>query len=360
MARIDVDNHFTDAEGNNYNIHMTDHTQGPFQEVLDGICNFIINTAIGGPGIIWTGWVEMIPGNFVYWVDPGSPLCVFLDAEALVQHPDNFLCFRRNGNGITITHFGPFGWNKGWDLKKVKAARKHAKDLAKEAEKEQQRMEEEREIWDKEDPPLSEKTPSKRQQRLPGLNLTKSEALEEMQAKVLKKVGGLVARKTLVRAAIVAGKQAVKAIAKASAKAAPKSVLKKVPLIGLVAGVGFGVSRAVHGDFAGAGMAVASGAVSLVPGVGTVASLAIDGALLVRDVGDDIKKEAQEEEAKQKALYDKELQEWTADKDKMIRLIEHRIEELRNAQDGCNHCVEGCDHLIELYKKAGAGDEAKE
>ncbi|XP_041472509.1 uncharacterized protein LOC121421776 [Lytechinus variegatus] len=112
MERIDVDTLCRDAKGNYYNIHMTKHTQGPLLEVLDSIRNFIFDTAISGTDIIWTGWEEVMPGDFVYWIHPGSHLYVFLDAEA-AQHTYNSLCFTRNGNQITITNFGPFGWNKG-------------------------------------------------------------------------------------------------------------------------------------------------------------------------------------------------------------------------------------------------------
>lgn len=67
-------------------------------------------------------------------------------------------------------------------------------------------------------------------------------------------------------------------------KAGAKSLIKKIPGIGLLAGLGFGVSRAMEGDFTGAGMEVASGIAGTVPGLGTAASLGLDAALLARDV----------------------------------------------------------------------------
>lgn len=70
-----------------------------------------------------------------------------------------------------------------------------------------------------------------------------------------------------------------------AAKAGGKSLLKKIPGIGLLAGLGFGGMRALSGDWAGAGLEVASGAASLVPGVGTAASLGIDALLMGRDAG---------------------------------------------------------------------------
>jgi len=80
-------------------------------------------------------------------------------------------------------------------------------------------------------------------------------------------------------------KKVVKLGAMDGAKVAGKSFLKKLPLIGLVAGIGFGIARAMEGDWKGAGMEVASGAFSLVPGIGTAASVAIDAALLEKDTG---------------------------------------------------------------------------
>ena len=63
-----------------------------------------------------------------------------------------------------------------------------------------------------------------------------------------------------------------------------KSTVKKIPIIGLLAGIGFGISRALDGDLVGAGLEVASGAASMIPGIGTAASLAIDVGLVARDL----------------------------------------------------------------------------
>ena len=67
-------------------------------------------------------------------------------------------------------------------------------------------------------------------------------------------------------------------------KAGGKALLKKIPLIGAVAGIGFGIHRAMKGDFMGALGEVASGAASTIPGAGTAASLAIDAGLAARDI----------------------------------------------------------------------------
>ena len=71
---------------------------------------------------------------------------------------------------------------------------------------------------------------------------------------------------------------------KLGAKAAGKSLLKKIPGVSILAGLGFGAQRALQGDFVGAGLEVASGAAGTVPFLGTAASLGIDAGLAARDL----------------------------------------------------------------------------
>lgn len=90
----------------------------------------------------------------------------------------------------------------------------------------------------------------------------------------------------LGRAGLRAGTKAgTKGAAKIGAKALGKGLLKKIPLLGLGAGALFAAERAMAGDFAGAGLELASGAASTVPGFGTAASVGIDAALAGRDMG---------------------------------------------------------------------------
>lgn len=79
-------------------------------------------------------------------------------------------------------------------------------------------------------------------------------------------------------------KTAAKGAAKIGGKAVGKSLLKKIPIIGAIAGLGFGAARALQGDFVGAAGEVASGVASTLPGVGTAASVGIDAALAARDM----------------------------------------------------------------------------
>ena len=82
----------------------------------------------------------------------------------------------------------------------------------------------------------------------------------------------------------VATKTATKVAAKGATKAIGKSVLKKIPFIGLGAGLLFAGQRAMAGDWTGAGLELASGAASMVPGVGTGLSIAIDAGTVARDI----------------------------------------------------------------------------
>ena len=85
------------------------------------------------------------------------------------------------------------------------------------------------------------------------------------------------------QAAKTGGQQLAK---KGIQKGAGKMFAKKIPIIGLGLGAVFAVERAMRGDFAGASMELASGAASTVPGWGTAASVAIDAALIGKDVVD--------------------------------------------------------------------------
>ena len=76
-----------------------------------------------------------------------------------------------------------------------------------------------------------------------------------------------------------------KELVKGGAKTLGKTLLKKIPLISILAGIGFGIGRLMDGDPLGAGLEVASGVAGSVPGVGTAASVAIDGGLIARDMG---------------------------------------------------------------------------
>ena len=105
------------------------------------------------------------------------------------------------------------------------------------------------------------------------------------QHKQLVKQGKIPANTLPGAAATGAAKGAGKTASKGITKGLGKAALKKIPLLGLGAGILFGAQRALSGDFVGAAMEVASGAASTVPGLGTAASVGIDAALMAKDMG---------------------------------------------------------------------------
>lgn len=115
---------------------------------------------------------------------------------------------------------------------------------------------------------------------------TGAEAVEKGTGKAAEKIiakeGGEAAAKS---GAKTAGKGGIKAIvAKVIGPRVGKVIAKSVPFVGALAGLGFGIARAMEGDWKGAGAEVAGGAASIFPGVGTAASVATDVGLLARDV----------------------------------------------------------------------------
>ena len=80
-----------------------------------------------------------------------------------------------------------------------------------------------------------------------------------------------------------AGKGLLKGAGKGLLKGGLKMGIKKIPVAGLLAGALFAGQRAMAGDWAGAGLELASGAAGTVPGIGTAASVGIDAALMAKD-----------------------------------------------------------------------------
>ena len=116
--------------------------------------------------------------------------------------------------------------------------------------------------------------------------------------KIAGKAAGKIAEKTASKATTKAttkasekaaekllAKESGKVLAKAGAKTLGKSLLKKIPFLGLGAALFFAADRAMAGDYTGAGMEIASGGASMLPGIGTGASIGIDAAIAARDMG---------------------------------------------------------------------------
>ena len=83
----------------------------------------------------------------------------------------------------------------------------------------------------------------------------------------------------------IAAKVGGKAIAKVGAKALGKGLLKKIPFVGMGAGLLFAGQRLMKGDFKGAMLEAASGIASTIPGIGTAVSIGLDATLAAKDMG---------------------------------------------------------------------------
>lgn len=107
------------------------------------------------------------------------------------------------------------------------------------------------------------------------------EAAKQGTESIATKAGQKLATETAEKAVT---KTATKGIAKTAGKGLGKSLLKKIPLVGLGAGLLFATQRLMEGDYVGAGLEVSSGAASLIPGAGTATSIGIDAAIAARDI----------------------------------------------------------------------------
>ena len=104
--------------------------------------------------------------------------------------------------------------------------------------------------------------------------------------KTLANVGSKAGKALLKKGAKkIAAKVGGKAIAKVGAKALGKGLLKKIPFVGMGAGLLFAGQRLMKGDFKGAMLEAASGIASTIPGIGTAVSIGLDATLAAKDMG---------------------------------------------------------------------------
>ena len=115
----------------------------------------------------------------------------------------------------------------------------------------------------------------------PNLKAAPSKVLDKAKGLAGKAKGAVSKGVGVVGKGLSAGKGAV---TKAAGKGVGKSLLKKIPGVGLIAGLGFAASRIMKGDALGAFGEVASGVASLVPGIGTAVSATIDAGLMAKDI----------------------------------------------------------------------------
>ena len=77
----------------------------------------------------------------------------------------------------------------------------------------------------------------------------------------------------------------IKGISKIGGKVLGKSLMKKIPFLGLGAGLLFAGQRLLAGDLSGAGLEALSGLASTLPGLGTAVSVGLDATLAAKDMG---------------------------------------------------------------------------
>ena len=96
---------------------------------------------------------------------------------------------------------------------------------------------------------------------------------------------GLKGVKNTVKATKAIAKTGGKGLMKGLGKFGGKSFLKKIPIVGLGLGAAFAAGRLLSNppDWMGAALDLGSGAASMIPGVGTAVSLAMDAGTMVRD-----------------------------------------------------------------------------
>lgn len=110
---------------------------------------------------------------------------------------------------------------------------------------------------------------------------------KKMNEFALKQIGKTSTGKTIQKAVL---KNTEKILGVKAGKAIGKTMLKKVPIVGALAGLGFAAKRLWDtwgdeggADWSGAGLEIASGVASTIPGVGTAVSAGIDAGLAVKD-----------------------------------------------------------------------------
>jgi hypothetical protein len=96
---------------------------------------------------------------------------------------------------------------------------------------------------------------------------------------------GIKGVKTAAKGAKAIVKGGGKGLLKGLGKFGGKSFLKKIPIVGLGLGAAFAAGRLLSSppDWMGAALELGSGAASMIPGVGTAVSLALDAGTMVRD-----------------------------------------------------------------------------
>lgn len=275
-------------------------------ESLTAICKVISTAYQKGSPI----WARLVANHRIVQITLENELYLYLDPESR-DKVTNWLIFKRKGNSIAVTHFGPFQSMEGDVFQdmvdETDSTLAILRNLLNELDfLDDEMSEDENELtpndiqdelmakfWGSaEDFELKIESKKTELKVLTNGVYDKPEdraAAQELIGKIKASTG-----KVLIKAVTavlcaemfekIVGKIAAKVAAKTASKGAGKAAGKALPFVGAVVCAGFGIWRLSYGDYAGAGLEFASGAASCVPGTGTATSLAIDAALVSKDV----------------------------------------------------------------------------
>ena len=300
-----------------FEFSMTNHLEstGNLDVQLTTICDWLVVTAADEDWCLDIPWCQIIIPTFAGFrvapILPIHPLFILLDKRSQRAKLGNWLIF--NGRVLTdsqiyVTHFGPFGWEK------KKKFDKQLRDLNRFIEKRLQKTytsaplktTESRRAFQQFKNELSNTHQQLKKDK--GRDI-ENQRLEEISKetfgvedgmKIAVEITNCITKVVLIKSANlivketseIVAKQVVKEIAKITAKNGAKEAgkmgAKKIPVAGLFVGGAFAIGKLFTGDIRGAGLELASGAASTVPGVGTAASVAIDVGLAALEIGEAI------------------------------------------------------------------------
>ena len=172
----------------------------------------------------------------------------------------------------------------------------------------------------------------------------------QMTQMLLRAAGSAAVRLAMKEIRTTVLKFIAEAIAKISAKQVAKfgakSFVKKVPVIGLGAGIIFGACRLISGDPGRAALEVTSGAAAtFAPGPGTAASVGVDATIAAIDTAEALKIYRKREASFQQ--YAKQLEELQSELDKLqtsYKILKRAYDEF-DFEDDAKALIEAINYI---------------
>jgi len=371
-----------------FEFDMTKHSDQPHETVMKEIANWITITA-SKPTIADPSWYSHLPSWFrtLYWknsflppvpmneflelsswrhrvrvaaIERGHPLWHLLDSDAQREGRKNFLMWIGDplslyNNTVEVTHFGPVGSENNDILNSDEDTFKKFYENVMENAFPGWSYIDFRNLSMAENDKVLEEMREKIQSWLQKL-MNEKEALRKTKTDFLKEAGtefdlnvtlgigttGIALERFLAMYLKIAAQELAKAATREFLKFGSRSALKKIPLAGFLIGVGFGAVQVCRGNPGRAFGEVASGTVSCVPGLGTMASLGIDTAIAAQDI-EDIKK-----------IYDEKLEQIKRVADE-LKDVDRDLEKLRDAANTIKYrldCKNWMDTKVDNFLKA--------